>query len=80
MANFYRHFVPQFAHIAGPLNALTGKNVWEGTHQQAFDTLKHALVSPPVLDYPTKHDSFMLTTDASDTGIGAVLLNIAAEH
>jgi len=76
LANFYRRFVPQFAHIAGPLNTLTGKNVpftWEGTHQQAFDTLKQALVSPPVLDYPTKHDTFVLTTDASDTGIGAIL-------
>ena len=35
--------------------------------------LKKALVSPPLLDYPQKHDQFILTTDASDSGLGAVL-------
>ena len=61
---------------AGPLTALTSKNVqftWDGTHQQAFATLKHALVSFPVLDYLTKHDTFVLTTDTSDTGVGVIL-------
>jgi len=74
MANFYCHFVPQFAHIRSwPPQCTHKQKCREGTHQQAFDTLKHALVSPPVLDYPTKHDTFMLTSDTSDTGIGAVL-------
>ena len=30
-------------------------------------------MSPPILDYPQHKDTFVLTTDASDTGIGAVL-------
>ena len=34
--------------------------------------LKKALTSPPILDYPQKNDHFVLTTDASDTGLGAV--------
>ena len=35
--------------------------------------LKKALISPPILDYPHKNDQFVLTTDAYDTGLGAVL-------
>ena len=46
---------------------------WEPRHQEAFMILKKALVSPPLLDYPQKHDQFILTTDASDSGLGAVL-------
>ena len=37
------------------------------------DTLKHGLINPPILDYFIPHDTFVLTTDASDTGLGAVL-------
>jgi len=76
LVNFYRRFVHNFADVAGPLTELTGKNAqfrWESTHQHAFDTLKHALTTPPILDYPKPHDTFVLTTDASDTGLGAVL-------
>ena len=36
-------------------------------------SLKKALVSPPLLDYPQRNDQFILTTDASDAGLGAVL-------
>ena len=76
LVNFYRRFVHNFADIASPLTELTGKIApfrWENTHQHAFDTLKHALTSPPILDYPKQHDTFVLTTDASDMGLGAVL-------
>ncbi len=38
-----------------------------------FDQLKNALTSPPVLDYPRGSDKFILTTDASDIGLGAIL-------
>ena len=65
-----------FADVASPLTELTGKHAqfkWESTHQHAFDTLKHALTNPPILDYPKQQDTFVLTTDTSDTGLGAVL-------
>ena len=42
-------------------------------HQKAFETLHQALVSPPILDYPTHDDHFVWTTDASDVGLGAIL-------
>ena len=65
-----------FAEIAAPLTELTSSKLtfsWTEQRQQAFDTLRKALISPPVLDYPTQNDQFVLTTDASDNGIGAIL-------
>ena len=67
---------PQFADIAAPLHDLTtdkGTFMWEQKHQEAFETLKNALILPPILDYPRQGDKFILTTDASDSGLGAVL-------
>ena len=76
LANFYRRFIHNFAEIAAPLTELTSSKLtfsWTERRQQAFDTLRKALISPPVLDYPTQNDQFVLTTDASDNGIGAIL-------
>ena len=76
LANFYRRFVSKFADIAAPLTALTTNKatfLWQSIHQQAFEQLKQALISPPVIAYPTPQDKFILTTDASDVGLGAIL-------
>ena len=76
LVNFYRRFVHNFAEIASPLTKLTCDKVpytWTTKHQQAFDALRHALISPPVLDYPKQSDQFVLTTDASDVSLGAIL-------
>lgn len=40
---------------------------------QLLTLFKQSLMSPPVLDYPRKHDHFTLTTDVSDVRLGAVL-------
>ena len=74
--NFYHHFIPHFANIAGPLNDLTSTGTaftWEPKHEEAFVNLKKALMSPPLLDYPLKNDQFVLITDALDRGLGAIL-------
>eukprot|EP00731_Ephydatia_muelleri_P036553 Em0276g5a len=76
LANYYRKFVKNFAAIAKPLHRLTEKNTdfkWTVECQHAFDVLRACLSSPPVLSYPDYSRRFVLDTDASDIGIGAVL-------
>ena len=68
--------MPKFADIAAPLTALTTNKtnfVWQKVHHQAFEKLKQALVSLPIITYPTPQDKFILTTDASNVGLGAIL-------
>ena len=76
LASYYRRFIPLFAKIAAPLHALTRQDVpfcWTLTCQSAFQQLKDALVSPPVLAYPDFTREFVMHTDACKEGLGAVL-------
>ena len=77
-ANYYRKFIPNFATIAAPLNKLLKKNVsfnFDETCMAAFDKLKSLLISPQILQFPNFENEFVLSTDASGYGIGAVLCN-----
>lgn len=79
LCNYYRRFISGFSKLATPLTDLTGKRVqftWGDTQQQAFDALKKALTTAPVLsapDFSVPFNVTTLTTDASDYAIGAVL-------
>ena len=79
LASYYRRYIYQFADIAAPLYHLTNKGAvftWDETCQSAFNHLKQKLTHSPVLAYPSfsqSADQFTLLTDASATGIGAVL-------
>ena len=76
LASYYRRFIPDFSTVAQPLYKLTEAKtefVWTGQCQRAFDSLKGLLTSARVLAYPTREGKFVLDTDASDHGIGAVL-------
>lgn len=76
MASWYRRFVENFSTIAAPLTRLTRKNVrwtWGAKEDTAFQTLKQALISVPVLACPDFTKKFILQTDASNEGLGAVL-------
>ena len=62
--------------ICRPLHCLLEKGVhfnWTTDCQQAFDSLHSHLTSPPILAFPDFSKEFILDTDASDTGLGAVL-------
>ena len=76
MASYYRRFIRHFAKLAEPLHHLTGKDVpfqWTPACQEAFDALKAKLTVAPVLAYPAFDQDFVLETDASIHGLGAVL-------
>ncbi|GBG59909.1 hypothetical protein CBR_g66714 [Chara braunii] len=76
LASYYRKFVPRFSIVARPLSQLTSKNVpysWDTAYTNAFQALKDALVSYPVLRIADPKLTFVVTTNASQYGIGAVL-------
>ncbi len=77
MANYYRNFVQNFANIAKPLTSLLQakrKWNWDGAQQSAFDEIKELLISAPVLAHPNPKLPFVIFTDASNYGVGAVLV------
>ena len=79
LASYYRKFIPAFASIAAPLTNLTknrkpNKLTWGEQEEEAFQKLKTCLSSAPILSLPDLGKPFILRTDASATGVGAVLL------
>ena len=79
LCGYYRRFVPDFATLAKPLVQLTEKNKtfsWGEAEAAAFHQLKHLLTTAPILGYPDPKLPFVLDTDASDVGIGAVLSQV----
>ena len=75
-ASYHRRFIKNFAGIADPLTRLTKKKTifgWTDQEQKAFETLKHALVTAPLLYHPVSDAEFILDTDASAYAIGGVL-------
>ena len=76
LASYYRKFVPDFAKVARPLHALTKKNMpflWTIECETAFNALKGLLTNTPVLAFPDFAKPFILETDTSGVGLGAVL-------
>ena len=79
LASYYRRYISHFSDIAAPLNALTQKGVQFVVTKECMDVfaaLKQHLVQAPVLAYPRfdpQASEFMLQTDASAVGLGAVL-------
>lgn len=81
LASYYRRFVSGFATIAAPLRNLIKKDVvfhWDEKTEDSFNQLKQALLSAPLLVYPRfgPDSTFILETDASITGLGAVLSQV----
>ena len=77
LAGYYRRFIRNFSKIAKPLTSLTQKGVsfnWEDKQEEAFQQLKQALCSAPVLSLPEGNDDFIVYCDASNQGLGCVLM------
>src|SRR6266436_4396747 len=80
--NFYQKFICDFSDIPHPLYALTCKTqrwVWGLAKQEAFDTLKRAVTSAPVLTFPSQSGHFHLKCDALNFPTGAVLSQVQAD-
>ena len=81
LTGYYRRFIPEFASIAAPITDLTRKKEpkqvkWMEECQAAFVRLKEMLVSNQVLRSPDASLPFVLETDASGRGVGAVLTQV----
>ena len=84
LANYYRRFIQNFGQISAPLAALFKKEDgddrknrpvhWNAGHQLAFERLKQALTTAPVLHQPDNSKPFTIETDASDFALGYSLL------
>ena len=76
LASYYRRFARNFSRIAYPLHQLTRKESifnWDSKCQEAFDHLKEVLTDSSTLAFPDFGKEFVLETDASKAGLGAVL-------
>ncbi|KAK3525902.1 hypothetical protein QTP70_010957 [Hemibagrus guttatus] len=75
--NFYRRFICNYSSIADPLtNLLRNKPkslLWSPATEGAFNTLKTAFTTAPLLIHPDPDKPFVVEVDASTTGVGAVL-------
>jgi hypothetical protein len=81
-ANYYRHYIRDFAALTHPLTLLLRKNVpfcWNPPAQASFDSLKHAFSSAPLLRHYDFSKTAVLETDTSDYAIGAVLSQYDAQ-
>lgn len=81
MTSWYRRFIPHFSTLVSPLNELLKGKVkkkqsvsWSEAAENAFIKLKQALVTTPVLMSPDFSKPFVIQCDASDVGLGGLLL------
>ena len=78
LTGYYRRFIPDYATLAAPLTDLTRKSAsdkveWTAQCDWAFQELTRHLCTAPVLQSPNFSLPFVLQTDVSDLGVGAVL-------
>ncbi|CAB5214806.1 unnamed protein product [Rhizophagus irregularis] len=76
LCSYYRKFVKGYSKIVKPIMELTRKNVpfvWTEKQQKALEELKEKLINYPILQHPNFEKEFILITDASGEGLGAIL-------
>ena len=76
LANYYRRFIKDFTQVVRPMNVLIRKDVkwrWEGEKQAAFDKLKKAFTTRPVLAAPNLDKELRVEADVSNYATRGVL-------
>ncbi|XP_068246894.1 uncharacterized protein [Palaemon carinicauda] len=82
MAGYYSRFVANYSDVVAPLTNLLRKHskfVWDEKCKESFEIVKCVLTSSPVLRAPNFELPFSLAVDASDQGVGAVLLQVCED-
>ena len=84
LTSYYQKFVPDYASIAIPLTNLLRKKqpervTWSDECEAAFQKLKATLTTAPVLKVPKANKPFIVHSDASDIGLGAVLSQVGED-
>ncbi|PIK41284.1 hypothetical protein BSL78_21861 [Apostichopus japonicus] len=79
LVGYYNKFIPNFSAIAAPMSDLTKKGQpnkvkWGVAQEVSFKVLKQRLANAPILHLPDPSLAYILRTDASDKGIGALLM------
>ncbi|MCG8525033.1 MAG: hypothetical protein MI748_01545, partial [Opitutales bacterium] len=77
LINYYRRFIPNLTTLAGPLYKLLKKNTtwkWSEEEELALNKLKEQVTVTPVLRLPDAEKAYTIMSDASDTGVGGVLM------
>ncbi|GJY52048.1 putative reverse transcriptase domain-containing protein, partial [Tanacetum coccineum] len=77
LARYYQKFIEEFLKIAKSMTKLTQKGVkfdWGDKEEAAFQLIKQELCSVPILDLPEGSEDFIVYSDASIKGLGAVLM------
>lgn len=75
--NYLSKFLPKLSEVAKPLRDLTVKNaplMWSPQHDKSFNKVKQLVVNHPVLKYYNMKEEVTIQCDASEKGLGAVLL------
>uniref|UniRef100_A0A0N5BET5 RNA-directed DNA polymerase n=1 Tax=Strongyloides papillosus TaxID=174720 RepID=A0A0N5BET5_STREA len=73
-ASYFCIHIPNFARIAEPLYRVTNEFIWTAEQETAFQNIKKALINAACLKKPDSHGKYEIQTDASNQGIGAVLI------
>ena len=79
LSGYYRRFIKNYATISHPLTELTKDTAifnWTDKEQNAFEYLRNCLTTKPILAYPDFELPFIVFTDASNVGLGAILSQI----
>ena len=79
MGSYYRRFIHKYSELVNPLVKLTRKSVqfeWTQECENSFNALKSVLTGSSILSYPRDEGEYILDTDASEIGIGAVLSQV----
>jgi transposase InsO family protein len=77
MVNYLKRYTPVLSEVTTPLRELVKDDIvyqWEPRHEVAFQQIKEVLTSTPVLAYFDASKSHIIQTDASEKGLGGVLL------